>query len=196
MGAKIRKQGSDLEEAHDAARSFASSNGFVLVEDGRDRAIAEGAGTIAVELLRRSESLDAIVVPLGDGALLGGMARWVKAHHPQTQMIGVCASGASAMERSWRAGRVIASDRVTTIADGIAVRVPFREALEDLQDLIDDILLVQEETMVESIELVQRELGLLLEPAGAAGVAAVRSHGAAFRGKRIAVILTGANPAE
>lgn len=82
LGADVRTVGNDPDEAHQAARDFAAEKGAVLVEDGHDVAIAEGAGTIGVELLRWPEAFDALVVPLGDGALLGGVARWVKAHSP------------------------------------------------------------------------------------------------------------------
>ena len=193
MGAEIRQEGSDFDAAHHAAALFAGQSGGLLVEDGRDRAISEGAGTIGVELLRWPERFDAMVVPLGDGALLAGVARWVKAHHPQTEMIGICASGADAMERSWRSGKLIAMDSVKTIADGIAVRVPFPEALADLKGLVDDMLLVDDEAIVEGMRLAHRELGLLLEPAGAAGLAAILTHKKRFEGMLIAVILTGGN---
>ena len=100
LGADVRLTGEDFDAAHLAAAAFAVETGAQLIEDGRDVAIAEGAGTIGVELLRWPEPLDALLVPLGDGALLAGVARWVKTHQPSTQVIGVCASGAPAMERS------------------------------------------------------------------------------------------------
>jgi threonine dehydratase len=194
MGAEIRQEGADFDAAHDAAKIFAANTGARLVEDGHDRAITEGAGTIGLELLRWQEPFDAIVVPLGDGALLAGVARFVKAHHPQTAMIGVCARGASAMERSWRSGNLVEMDSVHTIADGIAVRSPFPEALADLTGLVDDILLVDDDAFVEGMRLAHAELSLLLEPAGAAGLAAVLMNKRRFQGKLIAVIVTGANP--
>ncbi|HEU5250654.1 MAG TPA: pyridoxal-phosphate dependent enzyme, partial [Thermoanaerobaculia bacterium] len=79
LGADVRQVGRDFDEAHAAAKDFAASNGARMVEDGRDAEIAEGAGTIGMELLRWAEPLDAVVVPLGDGALLAGIAHWVKA---------------------------------------------------------------------------------------------------------------------
>jgi threonine dehydratase len=196
LGADVRLEGSEFDEAHDAAQAFATESGARLVEDGRDRAISEGAGTIGVELSRWPDSFNGVLVPLGDGALLGGVARWTKAHRPQTEMIGVCASGAAAMERSWRSGKVIALDRAETIADGIAVRVPFADALADLTGLIDDILLVADEAFVEAMRLAHKELGIVLEPAGAAALAAVLTHAKRFSGKLIGVILTGGNATE
>jgi threonine dehydratase len=193
LGADVRLVGKDFDEAHGAAKKFAAERAARLVEDGRDREIAEGAGTIGIELLRWPEPFDAIVVPLGDGALLAGIASWVKAHHPTTRMIGVCASGAPAMERSWRAGRVQDLDRADTIADGIAVRSPFPEALEDITGVVDDIVLVEDGAIVAAIRRAHADLGVVLEPAGAAALAAVFVHPDRFRGRLVAAILSGGN---
>ena len=106
LGAEVRLEGEDFDAAKLAARAFAAEAGARFVEDSRDVETAEGAGTIGIELLRWPEPFDTLLVPLGNGALLAGIARWVKAHHPATQMIGVSASGAPAMERSWRSGQI------------------------------------------------------------------------------------------
>ena len=193
LGADVRLVGKDFDEAHTAAKEFAAQSGARLVEDGRDREIAEGAGTIGMELLRWPEPFDAIVVPLGDGALLAGIATWVKADQPATQMIGVCAAGAPAMERSWRAGRIQELDRADTIADGIAVKSPFPEALEDLTDVVDDIVLVDDDAIVAAIRRAHEDLGVVLEPAGAAALAAVFVQPDRFRDRLVAVILSGGN---
>jgi threonine dehydratase len=193
FGADVRVEAEDYDAAHEAAREFAAATGAQLVEDGRDRAIAEGAGTIGLELLQWPEPFDAILVPLGDGALLSGVSRWVKSHQARTRMIGVCASGAPAMERSWRAQQVRALGHAATIADGIAICNPFAEAVTDLVGLIDDILLVEDEALVVAMGLAHRELGVVLEPAGAAGLAAALTHHDRFRGRLIGTILTGGN---
>jgi threonine dehydratase len=193
FGADVRPIGADHDDAHRAASVFAEETGAQLVEDGRDRAIAEGAGTIGLELLRWSEPFDVVLVPVGDGALLAGLSRWVKAHHPSTRMIGVLASGAPAMERSWRSGRVQQLDRADTIADGIAVRVPFAEALADITGLVDDMLLVDDQQLLAAMRLTHRELGVVLEPSGAAGLAALLTYRDRFRGQLAATILTGGN---
>ena len=193
LGAEVRLVGEDFDAAHLAAQEFATENDAQMVEDGRDPAISEGAGTIGLELLRWPEPFDAVLVPLGDGALLSGVARWVKAHQPDTRMIGVCASGAPAMERSWRAGQVQELERTETIADGIAVRMPFTEALVDLTGLVDDILLVEDETMVSAMQQAHRELGIVLEPSGAAAVAALMAYREQFRGQLVGTILSGGN---
>lgn len=193
LGADVRIAGNDPDEVRRAAKAFAAEASAILVEDGRDSAIAEGAGTIGLELLQWPEPFDAIVVPLGDGALLGGVARWVKAHRPTTRMIGVCATGAPAMERSWRTGHVVVRVSAQTIADGIAVQTPFGEAVADLAEVVDDILLVEDAALIAGMRLANRELGLVLEPSGAAGLAALLAHGEQFRGKRVGTVLTGGN---
>jgi threonine dehydratase len=193
LGAEVRLAGEDFDAAHLAAQAFAAENDARMVEDGREPAISEGAGTIGLELLRWPEPFDAVLVPLGDGALLAGVARWVKAHRPATRMIGVCASGAPAMERSWRAGKVQELERARTIADGIAVRVPFTEAVADLTGLADDILLVEDETLVAAMRLAHQELGMVLEPAGAAAMAALMAYRERFGGQQVGAILSGGN---
>jgi threonine dehydratase len=192
FGADVRLA-ADMDAAFDDAASFAAESGARLVVDGRDPAIGEGAGTIGIELLRWPEPLDTILVPLGDGSLLAGIARWVKAHQAATRMVGVCAAGAPAMERSWRAGRVEVVQGTGTIADGLAVTAPFPEALTDITGLVDDILLVPDEALLDAMRLAHRELGLVLEPSGAAGLAAVIAHGGRFRDQLVGVILTGGN---
>src|SRR5688572_9822555 len=191
FGADMRTAGNDPDEAHRAAAAFAAETGALLVDDGRNHQISEGAGTIGMELLRWPEPFDAMLVPVGDGALLSGVARWVKAHSPGTRMIGVCASGAPAMAQSWRARRVVANVKADTIAEGLAVQTPFAESVADLTALADDFLLVDDETIVAGMRLAHRELGLVLEPSGAAGLAAMLSHRERFLGQRVVTILTG-----
>lgn len=193
LGATVRQGSDDPDELHAEAEAFARKNGFHLVQDGREAAIAEGAGTIAVELLKWPKCFDDIVVPLGDGALLGGMARWVKAQCPTTRVIGVCATASPAMERSWRSKKVVSAQCDGTIAAGIAVGTPFEEAVTDLTGLIDDVLLVPDSSLITAMRLAHQELGIVLEPAGAAGLAALLDHREQFRGRLVATVLTGGN---
>lgn len=97
------------------------------------------------------------------------------------------------MERSWRAGRVGEPERAETIADGMALRTPFPEALGDIMGLADDMLLVEDQALVKAMRHAHRELGIVLEPSGAAGLAALMTHRERFGGQRIATILTGGN---
>jgi threonine dehydratase len=192
LGAEVTVGGDDEEEVKAAAREYADGDPRCrFVEDGREAAIAEGAGTIGVELLE-SGPIDAIVVQVGDGALITGIARWVKAHSPGTRVIGVCASGAPAMALSWRAGRVVSTKKVETIAHTLAIRQPVPESLERVRALVDDLVLVDDEEMLSAARLIAETLGLLVEPAGAAGIAAIRRHDPT--GERLAAVLTGSDP--
>ncbi|HNV73112.1 MAG TPA: threonine/serine dehydratase [Gemmatimonadaceae bacterium] len=193
FGATVRQVGRDFDAAKAAAKSWAAEQGAFFVEDGREVAISEGAGSIAVELAAWPEPFDAVVVPLGNGALLGGVATWLKAHAPATRIIGVCAEAAPSMERSWRARQPLETERADTIADGIAVRVPIPEAVGDLQEIVDDMVLVPDAVTLEAMRLLFAHLGLVVEPAGAVGVAALLADAPRFRGMRVATILCGSN---
>jgi threonine dehydratase len=193
MGAEVRLFSDDFDTAKEEARRFCADSGAVMVEDGREAAIAEGAGTIALEMLRTGDAFDAVLVPLGNGALLTGMGRWIKSHAPATRVIGVCAEGADAMAVSWREGRLIDRPSVSTIADGIAVRRPVPEALADMQGTVDEVLLVSEAAIERAMRLVFGTAGLLVEPAGVAGVAALLEHPQGLRSQRLATVLCGSN---
>ncbi|RIH86886.1 L-threonine dehydratase catabolic TdcB [Calidithermus terrae] len=193
LGAGLRLEGEDFDAAKLAAKAYAAHVGAVFVEDSRDVEPTIGAGTIGLELLRYPQPLDALLVPLGNGALLAGVGHWVKAHRPEVAVIGVCAAGAPAMEQSWRSGRLVTHERIHTVADGIGVRLPVPEALEDLRGVVDDVLLVEDAVTLEAMRRLHRHLGLVVEPSGAVGVGALLAHGERFRGRRVATVLCGGN---
>ena len=190
LGATVTLARADFESAKEQARTYAETHRHLFVEDGREAAISEGAGTIAVELLKFGE-LDCIVVPVGDGALITGIAAWAQQQSPATKIVGVCAKGAPAMFESWRTGRSISSTATNTIADGIAVRAPIPISVERVRNLVDEIVMVDDSEMLDAMKLAASTLGLLLEPAGASGIAAIRTS--AIAGDQIATILTGSN---
>ncbi len=191
FGARVTPVGRDSAECQEAARSHsAATPGCVFIQDGEDPAIAEGAGTIGVELLR-SGPIDTIILPVGDGALIAGIACWIKAHSPATLVVGVCAHGAPCMALSWRAGRPVSTARSDTIAEGIEVRSPIAESVARLRVLVDEMVLVEDRDLLEAMGLAAQTLGLLLEPSGAAGLAAIQDHD--LPGERLATVLTGSN---
>ena len=155
--------------------------------------IAEGAGTMAVELSTMDDPIDAILVPLGDGALMTGIGAWMRRASPSTRIIGVVAEGAPAMELSWHAAKLVATESIATIADGIAVRVPVASAVEDVRNAVDDVMHVSDIEMIEGMRALFSDAGLVVEPAGAAGIAAVKKLSSELAGKRVAVIITGGN---
>jgi threonine dehydratase len=191
FGANVTISGADFDAAKQNARQQAAAKSECLfVEDGEDPAICEGAGTIGRELLRMGD-IDTFVIPLGDGALITGIGAWVKQHSPKSKIIGVCPAGAPAMEQSWRAGKVINLTGTHTIADGIAVGAPVARSLERMRNVVDDIVLVEDSQLLDAMRLAVSTLGIILEPSGAAGLAAIRRHD--LPGDRLATVLTGGN---
>jgi peptide deformylase len=193
LGADVRLEGTDFDSAKDAARRHAADVGGRFVEDGAEAAIAEGAGTIAAELGGFGGLLDAVLVPVGNGALVTGMGAWLKTYAPHTRVLGVCASGAPSMAESWRAGEIRRTPDVNTIADGIAVREPVPRAVEDMRRLVDDVVLVDDTDIIEAMRLIHRHLGLVVEPAGVAGLAAAARHRDDFSGQTVGIPLCGGN---
>ena len=191
MGAEVRLYSDDFDRAKEEAQRFCTDSGAYLVEDGREASIAEGAGTIGRELLG-GRHFDAVLLPLGNGALLTGVGRWIKAHAPGVRVIGVCAVGADAMAVSWQQARTVDRDATNTIADGIAVRRPIAQALADMRGTVDDVLLVSEHAIQRAMHLVFTDAGLVAEPAAVVGVAAILEY-PALRSQRLATVLCGSN---
>lgn len=196
LGAEVRLTGSDFDEAKEAARAHAAASGSMFVEDGAVPAIAEGAGTIGLELTGWPEPIDSVLVPLGNGALITGIGSWLRAHSAETRVVGVVAEQAPSMYLSWREGKVVTTDRADTVADGIAVRVPVRSAVEAMPAVVDEVVLVSEAQLVEAAGVCFRHLGLVVEPAGAAGLAAILASPEAFRRRLVATPICGGNVAD
>lgn len=197
LGAEVILEGKDFDEAKSAARRFANIGGHLFVEDGANRYIAEGAGTIAQEITESSEledtKLDAIVVPLGNGSLLTGMGVWMREKLPACRVIGVVATGAPAMMLSWEHDKIETTRNVCTIADGIAVREPVPYALRSMRDTVDQILAVDDASITQAMIFCREHYGLVVEPAGAVGIAAVLRSAGLFDGASIATVLCGGN---
>lgn len=194
LGATVRSAGDDFDAAKTAARAYAGEHpARLFVEDGAEPRIAEGAGTIAVELATAGP--DVVLVPVGNGALINGIGCWLRAHAPATRIVGVCAASAPAMARSWRSGTPVTTASAETIADGVAVRVPVPSAVEAMRAYVDDMVLVEEDDLRAALRVARDTLGLILEPAGALGIAAAtrydRDHDLTT-----ATIVTGSNFSE
>lgn len=193
FGAEVVLSGEDFDAAKMAARHHAEERDLPFVEDGASAAIAEGAGTIAAELTGEAAQIDAVFVPLGNGALAAGIGCWFKSRSPRTRVVAVAAAGAPCMALSYRAGRAIPTPEAETIADGIAIRVPVPAAVDWLADTVDDVVLVDDDQILEAMWFAHATWDRLVEPAGAAGLAAIRANAADLRGQRVATILCGAN---
>lgn len=193
FGAEVILAGHDFDAAKDAAIVFAAERNLLFVEDGASAAIAEGAGTIAAELTEEVGHIDAVYVPLGNGALAAGVGCWFKSRSQRTKIVAVAAKGAPCMALSHAAGEAIATSEARTIADGIAVRIPVPSAVGWLSDTIDDVVLVEDDQILEAMRFAHETWQRLIEPAGAAGLAAVIAQAPALRGLCVATILCGAN---
>jgi threonine dehydratase len=190
LGARVH---ATAQPGHAARDHVAASEERLLVLDGLGPEMAEGAGTIAHEL-EAAGQIDLAIVQVGDGALISGVACWLKHARPQTRVVGVCASGAPAMARSFAAGHVVSTTGTNTIATAIAISEPIPESLARVLALVDDIVLVDDDDLRSAQQLILDTLDIVVEPAGAAGVAALARHGERLHPGRTAVLLTGAGP--
>ncbi len=193
LGANVVLAGADFDAAKLEAKRFAEKTSVRFVEDALDIETVIGAGTIGSELSNFGEAIDYLLIPLGNGALFNGIATYFKAKSPATKLVAIQAKGAPAMLDSWREKRLITYETVATIADGIGVRLPVQQALKDMENLIDDGILVAEDSILEAMKLLHQHAGLVVEPAGAVGIAAVLENREKFTDKTIATIICGSN---
>lgn len=174
LGAAIVESGeSDLASAFQLAAEYAKQPGVYFLNDATDVDLPAGPATIACEILEQLPKATAILVPMGDTALIRGIAAAVRQIAPQVRMIGVQAERASAYYLSWREGKVVGTATCDTIADGLATRTPEPANVRDVRDLVDDVVLVSEEQMIRAIEALLVEEHVVAEPAGAASTAAL-----------------------
>ncbi|MEM1255143.1 MAG: pyridoxal-phosphate dependent enzyme [Cyanobacteria bacterium P01_H01_bin.21] len=193
LGAEIQLAGLDFDAAKDAAKAYAAKRGQPFLEDGREIEIAIGAGTIGLELSHYAVPIETLLVPVGNGALINGIATGFKAKHPAAQVIGVVAKAAPAMDLSWRQGQTITTEKANTIADGIAVRNPVPAALQHMATTVDDIVQVSDDAILEAMRLIHELVGIVVEPAGAVGIAAAMVYKDRFAGQLLATLLCGSN---
>jgi len=191
LGADVRLGGADVDEAKDAGKSFAREQKLPFFEDGIEPLQYEAYGAIAAEILDQLAAAPAaIVVPLGNGALLGGIARALRRRSSSTAAVGVAAKEAPVMVESWEAGNPVESDRCATIADGLAVRVVIPYAVDALATTVDRMLLVSEREIAGGVAAFHGA-GIRAEPAAAASFAALTQL-SDFDGP-IVLIVTGGN---
>ena len=170
LGAEIRLVGVDLDEAKEHGKVWAAESGLPFFEDGAEPAQYAGYGTIAQEILDElGRPPAAVVVPVGNGALIGGIG--LVLHERGTACIGAVAAAAPVMASSWQAGRPVETDECDTIADGLAVRVAIPHAVTVLDEVVDEMILISEREIATALGRLA-ELGLRVEAAAAAALAA------------------------
>ncbi|GGJ87841.1 hypothetical protein GCM10007063_07860 [Lentibacillus kapialis] len=175
-GAEVVLTGESFQEAYDASMKRQMQTGAEYIHPFDDYDIMAGQGTIAMEMLQQEDRIDTILVPVGGGGLISGIATAAKHVNPHIKVIGVQSAGASAMYQSYYHNRLKRLDRVSTIADGIAVKQPGERTLEVINQYVDDMVTVTDEEIASAIVYMLERNKTLLEGAGAAALAALFSR--------------------
>jgi threonine dehydratase len=192
-GAEVIRHGTTFE-AFERAQAIAAERGLVFVHPFDDEEIMAGAGTTGLEILEQLPAVETLVVPIGGGGLIGGIAAAVKSHRPSVRIFGVEPQGAAAMRVSLDAGRPMRLESVNTIADGLAAPMAGTLNYELVRRYVDDVVLVSDEEIAAAVRALLSRAKLLAEPAGAAGVAAVLSRKLPLRhGERVVAVVSGGN---
>jgi len=195
LGAEIvESSGTDLASAFLLANEYAKRPGVYFLNDATDADLPAGPATIGCEILEQVPAANTILVPMGDTALIRGIAAAVKQLAPRVKIVGVQAERAPAYCLSWKAGQVVGTETCDTIADGLANRTPDAANVRDIRELVDDVILVSEEEMLRAIGTLLIEEHALAEPAGAASTAALRkTRSRVDYGENIVLLVSGAN---
>ncbi len=191
-GADVRLAGSSFDDAVAAAQSYARESGATFISAFDHDDIIAGQGSVALELLEDLPDLDTVLIPVGGGGLISGMAIALKESRPSIRMIGVQAEGCPAAMESWHAKSIVEVAQAKTIADGIAVKKPSPRTLQYLTKYVDEMVTVADEEIATTIVTLLERMKILVEGAGAAALTALIARKAAPKG-RTAVVLSGGN---
>jgi threonine dehydratase len=195
LGARIVETGgTDLAHAFHEAQEYSRHPGIYFLNDATDPDLPAGPGTIGMEIVEQVPDVSTIFVPMGDTALIRGLAAGVKQINRQVRIVGVQAERAPSYAFSWKVGAVVTTETCNTCADGLATRTPEDDNVHAIRDLVDDVVLVTEEQMLDAIRYLYEREGVIAEPAGAAATAAFQmappSDGATV------ILITGENIAQ
>jgi threonine dehydratase len=190
-GAQVRLSGATVDEALVAARAFEAETGAILIHPFDHADVVAGQGTVGLEILEQCPDVRTVVVCTGGGGLVAGIAVAVKALRPDVQIVAAQASGAAAFPGSLAAGRPVPVSDMVTMADGIAVGCPGELTFPLVRDLVDRVVTVEEDTISRALLLCLERAKLVVEPAGAAAVAAILDDPTAFAPPVVAVVSGG-----
>jgi threonine dehydratase len=190
LGARVLQRGVNLTEARHHADQVAADEGLTYVSPYDDPVVIAGQGTLALELLRECPDLDVLVVPVGGGGLLAGIAVAARSIAPEVELLGVQAAACASMVSALQDQPFVPGD---TVADGIAVREPGATTLPIIRALVDDVLTVSEAAIEAAISSYLEVARVVAEGAGAASLAAVLEQPARFEGRRVGLVLSGGN---
>jgi len=194
LGAKVILHGDNYDEAYAYALKYAKDNDITFIHPFEDEKVIAGQGTIAIEMIDEIKDLNTILVPIGGGGLITGVASAIKQIDPNIRVIGVTSKGAPAMYNSFKAKKVSNTKNVKTIADGIAVRDVSEQNLNHILGCVDDIIQVDDEEIATAVLFLLERQKIVVEGAGATGVAAVMHKKFDFKkGENIGIILSGGN---
>jgi threonine dehydratase len=192
-GAKVVLHGFTYDDAYLYCLELQKESGATFVHAFDDPDVIAGQGTLGLEMLNDLPEADAIVIPVGGGGLISGIAIAARALRPNITIIGVQAEGAASCYVSRNASELRTLESITTVADGIAVKRPGTLTFPIIQRLVDDVVLVNDEAIIEAVLLLLERNKMLVEGAGAVGVAALLSRAIKLNGKKVLVPLTGGN---
>lgn len=192
-GAEVVLAGANYDEAYARARTIEAERGLTFIHPFDDPRVITGQGTLGLELLEQCPDLDAVVVPVGGGGLIAGVALAVKARNPKVQVIGVQAGEIAAMKASLEAGTRVTLPAAATIADGIAVREAGERTFQLVKTLVDALVTVDEEEIANAILLLLEIEKTVVEGAGATTLAALVNRKIALQGKTVVLVLSGGN---
>jgi threonine dehydratase len=191
-GADVILDGAVYDEAYELAQAFAAKHGAVMVHPFDHPDVIAGQGTISLEVLEQVPEVKTIVVPVGGGGLVSGIAAAARALRPDIRIVGVEPAGAATLRRSLDAGHVVALPEISTIADGLAAKRAGDLTFEYVRQLVDEVVVVTEEEIAQGLLLMTERARLVLEPAAAVGVAAAMTRRAGLTFPAV-VIASGGN---
>ena len=192
-GAEVVLHGFTYDDAYQYCLELRQETGATFIHAFDDPDIIAGQGTLGLEMLSDLPDADALIVPIGGGGLIAGITIAARALRPNIKIIGVQAEGAAGCRASLEAGELRTLPSIATIADGIAVKRPGTLTFPIIQNLVDDVVMVNDEAIIGAVLLLMERSKMLVEGAGAAGVAAMLSGVVKLDGKRVLVPLTGGN---
>lgn len=190
-GAKVVLHGDCYDEAYEEALRLEAEKGYIFIHPFNDLDVIEGQGTISIEVLDELNDIDYIMVPIGGGGLIAGVAIAAKQINPSIKIIGVEPTGACAMENSIRAGELVCLDSVCTIADGVAVKQPGDITFEIIKEYVDEIVTVSDFEIMEAFLVLLDRHKLIGENAGVSSLAGLRKLKA--KNKKVVCIVSGGN---
>jgi threonine dehydratase len=192
LGAEVVFHGRDFDEAREHCEGLAAEHGYRYIHSGNEPSLIAGVATYTLEILQACPETEVIVVPVGGGSGSAGACVVAKAARPSIEVIGVQAEAAPAAYRSWRA-RALVTDSTRTFAEGLATRTAFELPQQILWQWLDDFVLVAEDALKAATRVMIEKTHNLVEPAGAAALAAVLGTPDRFAGRNVAIVCSGGN---